>query len=174
MQARLPWIACKTKGIKCETLCSENGLDNCEECERNGKCLKCKGNKYHGFYCNLTCENCPQEECNTEGICSDNNTNCKDNLYKGDFCIENCSSPNEFCEKCNRNGECLFCKGNKKFGTNCSVSCGECPGDGTCYINGTCIDNSIDCKDNSHTGHNCSVLCSNLYPDCKMPHLPDS
>ena len=160
----------KTKGIKCETPCRENGFDNCEECERNGKCLKCKGNKYHGFYCNLTCENCPQEECNTEGICSDNNTNCKGNLYKGDFCNDTCDSSHEFCEKCNRTGECLSCKENKKFGIDCSIPCGDCPGDGTCHVNGTCIDNSIDCKDNSHTGHNCSVLCSNLYPDCKTCH----
>ena len=58
-----------TKGIDCQTQCSENATENCVECERNGKCSKCKDDKYFGNLCESPCENCPGGECNTEGKC---------------------------------------------------------------------------------------------------------
>ena len=154
-----------TKGIDCQTQCSENATENCVECERNGKCSKCKDDKYFGNLCESPCENCPGGECNTEGKCKNTTGNCKDELYYGQYCNETCVSINEYCEKCNREGICLYCKDNLKYGENCSEPCDKCPGE-ICEIEeGNCI-NEGEYKENKYYGDNYQKECNNISSFC--------
>ena len=153
------------KGVKCDISCSSEGHDNCEECNRDGICSKCKDNKYKGDYCEESCANCPDGFCLPNGDCLDPSSNCKNNLYYGIKCDQPCNGTNEFCETCNRDGECLTCKDQLRYGSDCSGSCQNCPG-GICeFDEGTCI-NEGDCKDYKFYQDKCQLPCSNISEFC--------
>ena len=160
-----------TKGSNCETECTEGSegtkyLD-CVECDRHGRCLKCNGNKYYGEHCEKRCENCPGGTCDTDGKCTDLENNCKDNLTFGEYCNINCTSINETCNTCNRNGDCLSCEGQYNYGPNCSKTCANCPEDICKFDDGSCIKDG-DCEGNKYYGKDCQTECKSISEHCKF------
>ena len=153
------------KGEKCDTPCN-NEHGHCERCNRDGTCLKCTDDKYKGEYCESNCTNCPDGLCSIDGNCTNQNDNCKDDATKGDDCETPCNNEHTHCEKCSRDGTCTKCTDDKFKDLDCKGTCPNCPGE-TCYINGTCIDQSDNCKNNVTKGEKCETNCSDGYPYCE-------
>ena len=151
-------------GDKCDKSCQDiNSF--CKKCSRDGKCLECTDQSHYGSSCEESCGNCPGSICNFDGTCIDQSLNCIGNKYYGIKCDTECK--NEFCEACDRNGNCLKCKEDKYSGNTCQHECKNCPG-GTCNINdGKCTNQEDDCSDKSFYGEKCTTSCSNLNPFCK-------
>ena len=56
--------------------------------------------------CSDKCENCPNRECNINGICIDQVSDWENQLYKGPYCNTPCNNEHVNCEKCHRDGTC--------------------------------------------------------------------
>jgi hypothetical protein len=90
----------------CLKPCNESH-NNCETCDRKGNCLSCLGNNTYGSDCEGSCENCPDRLCEFNGTCLNQKDDCYESLYIGPDCNETCSTINESCATCARNGTCL-------------------------------------------------------------------
>ena len=147
-------------GDNCWVLCSDIH-SNCKECHRNNTCTLCIDREFFGETCENPCDNCPGY-CYHDGICENQIENCDNDTFTGIKCDELCSKNVSNCLTCNRKNICSKCINRTKFGPDCNTSCGFCPGNQLCDINGNCDDQTSVCTDDHYTGANCSVLCSNV------------
>lgn len=150
-------------GENCNTPCSDINI-NCQACDRNGKCLKCKNNILYGDSCENSCDKCPGEICEIDGTCT-NEGNCKDNEYYGTNCQLPCSNISPFCTKCSREGKCFESSDNYHYGDNCDQTCDNCPNK-KCYINGVCLNQVLICNDKKHFGPSCDTECDIKCDEC--------
>ena len=158
-------------GNNCSILCKDlYPMRNCKTCHRNNTCISCFNETFYGKDCESSCENCPGKEgtCDINGICKDKIENCDNDSYTGETCWELCEDlyPMRNCKTCNRNKTCISCFNETFYGDNCEESCANCPGEGTCDINGICEDQTTKCDNDSYTGANCSILCSDIHENC--------
>ena len=147
-------------GDDCSVLCKDIH-PNCNTCHRNNTCTSCINKEFFGEACDESCENCPGI-CDINGICENKKDDCDDNTLTGIKCDELCSKNVSNCYKCNRENICSECINRTKFGPDCNTSCGFCPGNKLCDINGNCDDQTSVCTNDLYTGANCSVLCSSV------------
>ena len=147
-------------GANCWKLCSDVH-ENCKECHRNNTCTLCINREFFGEICNDSCKNCPGL-CYHDGTCENQNENCDDDTFTGIKCDELCSKNFSNCLTCDRKNICSKCINRTKYGPDCNISCGFCPGNQMCDINGICDNQAELCTDDHYTGENCSVLCSNV------------
>ena len=149
-------------GDKCSELCSSK-FSNCNECDRNNKCLSCIDKSKYGDKCETPCFNCPGDNfCEINGNCNDSISNCDNDSYTGANCSVLCNTltNKSNCETCGRNYTCLSCFNTNFFGEDCNNSCSDCPGD--CDVYGICKDQSTQCSNHSKTGPKCDILCSDI------------
>ena len=152
-------------GDGCDILCNIE-YENCDKCYRNNSCTLCRNETFYGEYCNISCANCP-DFCYIDGICKNDTAQCSNPEYTGPKCDELCIDNVENCLECDRYNICTLCENRTFFGEKCNISCGYCPGDGLCSVNGTCENTSLYCSNDSYTEDDCSVLCSDIHPNCK-------
>ena len=150
----------KLFGPSCNETCN-----NCKSCDRDGNCTECNDTFFYGKNCSEKCENCPNDGCDINGICINKTGDCKGQLYYGDNCNTKCDNNRTNCSTCNRKGECLSCKEEKSFGSDCDKSCEKCYG-GTCNLDGTCKDNS-KCAEKTYYGKSCENTCNDCL-ECNM------
>ena len=152
------------KGDKCDTPCN-NEHPNCEKCKRDGTCTKCFYDKFKENNCSIPCSNCPGGTCHINGTCIDPSSNCEGETMKGEKCDTSCGNPNEYCSTCKRDGTCLTCKDQLKYGPTCTDSCENCPGDICEFDDGTCI-NEGDCENFKFYEDKCQIPCTNISATC--------
>ena len=148
-------------GKTCDGKCDEN----CVECNKeNGECLKCKDKYYpYGIRC------CPE---NCDGDCPGGKCpNCKEKLYYGDYCENECSKncKNKKCEQpdghcqCNEHytqeSNCTECEAHFDIETNCK----------NCTGNYDIASNCNSCKLNYDPDNNCDrcIFHFNISTGCK-------
>ena len=153
-------------GIYCNKTCSSS-IEKCLECRMiKEECIKCQ-KSFYDTDCELTCLNCPGEECHNNGNCTDQNTNCKNNATKGVKCEIICSDGGyTHCEQCDRKGKCLKCQDNIYYGEHCEYSCPNCP-ESKCDPIGKCIDTTEDCTNQKYYGDYCNISCSTINDQCE-------
>ena len=144
-------------GPKCDSKCEVN----CDGCNQNGTCIKCKDNKYFGPKCETPCDKCPNGTCTIDGLCINQNDNCLDEQLFGPSCNKTCND----CKSCDRGGNCTTCNNSFIYGKKCSEKCENCP-DGGCDINGICINKTENCKGDLYYGENCTINCNNTKRNC--------
>ena len=143
-------------GELCEKRCNET-RPNCEKCnKKDGICIKCSNDNYWDNNCS-TLSYCPNG-CYVNGICFDQDENCKDTRFYGERCNTSCFNITKNCSTCNRNKTCISCLDNKSQGNKCSEPCGHCFG-GTCQIDGTCL-NQDKCENDFYYGVKCKEKCT--------------
>ena len=64
-----------------------------------------------------------------------------------------------------KNETCLTCKDQLKYGSNCTDSCENCPGDICKFDDGTCI-NSGDCENYKFYEDKCQKPCQDISITC--------
>jgi hypothetical protein len=105
------------------------------------------------------------------------NGSCVNDSFYGPECNQECSSNGRAnCVKCDIFGKCLECTNETYFGDDCDGFCDRCP-DKTCYMNGTCINETATCEDPHFYGPNCSIPCNqdNIHCDtCSRNGICDS
>ena len=147
-------------GNSCTESCEEKTY--CNKCKRDGKCYTCDNVFNYGEYCTEVCGNCPEDGCDINGKCINENANCKNNIVYGPECKTECDTK---CNKCNRDGTCIACLDNHNYDTKCDKQCTNCPG-GTCDINGKCLDQILACEDKKHFGEKCDIECDEKCEEC--------
>ena len=133
---------------------------------RSNICHECINKEFYGPFCNYSCKNCPGE-CDINGICIDNKTNCDDDTFTGDKCDILCNVTYDNCLRCNRDNICHECINKEFYGPFCNYSCENCPGE--CNIDGICDDQIHDCDDKNFTGPKCDIRCNSteVYNNCE-------
>ena len=108
-------------GANCSLLCSEVIYENCQTCQRNFECSKCKDERYKGKNCSEGCFTCSETGCDVQGYCKE--FKCRNSTY-GLGCDKNCScDTNSDDGDCGKfGGQCLNCKFGY-FGKNCNKRC---------------------------------------------------
>lgn len=144
-------------GLFCNQSCS----DDCDSCDRNGNCYKCKNESKYGLKCEKNCTNCPKGICDINGICNDTENDCLNKLYFGKYCNQTCNSDKKNCKECRRNGVCISCNNDEFYGGDCKESCERCF-NGTCNMDGTCKFPG-NCSKGYYYGISCNLSCEN---DC--------
>ena len=76
-------------GDYCTTPCS-NVITFCLQCTRDLKCQKCEL-YYYGEQCLYTCENCPEQQCDIDGICINIEDDCLNSHFTGSSCDNECN-----------------------------------------------------------------------------------
>ena len=154
--------------VNCTTPCNGTNI-HCNTCLRNGICDSCSPDNYWGPDCDKSCEFCPGEQCDVNGTCLDNTTDCVNQTKFGDKCDIPCNNISSHCKLCRRNKTCLECNETNYYGENCTDTCNNCPNHeelGFCDINGICHNKTGLCIDPTMTGDNCSVLCKDIHENC--------
>ena len=154
-------------GPFCNVSCNVT-YNNCLSCYRDNICFKCINETFFGPYCNYSCANCPGSPgyCDNEGICYNSEDLCDDDIFTGANCSVPCNQAKENCKRCDRNNTCLECFDQEMFGPDCNTSCANCPGNGTCDIDGICEDQTSNCDDDTLTGPKCDTPCKEEYGNC--------
>ena len=133
-------------GPKCDQKCSDKH-SNCLKCKKeSGDCVECSGS-FFGIDCEQECTNCPGGNCDINGICTDQDSNCWDNLSYGTKCDKSCD---EKCEKYNREGKCTLCKDNYFYYFNNLTNFYDC-------VYRCPVDHTFISKDNICL-YNCDIL----------------
>ena len=153
-------------GEDCDKECNED-RPFCSTCDRVGKCTECVNKTRFGYNCSEICVNCPGNECEIDGNCSNQNRSCEDPHFYGPNCTTRCNATNIHCDICTRNGTCQKCTSKNFWGTDCNSTCELCPNK-ECHINGTCIDTKSNCIGNSTYGDDCNEACTNISSNCKF------
>ena len=147
-------------GSDCKTPCTDIN-ENCDTCNREGKCTKCISEYYFGDFCLSTCDNCPGKQCNMNGTCVDQSQPCIDDTFYGESCNKSCDETKPFCKTCDRQGKCSNCTDKSHFGDNCDKTCNNCPNK-KCHMDGICDDYTSDCEDQQNYGSFCNDSCTNI------------
>ena len=123
-----------------KTECPENCIDKCDE---NSVCLECNQPFQYGTSCDETCDKC-FSGCSIDGKCNIDDKYCKDYLYYGDYCENECKTKGEKCITCDKSGICTSCIGDFTFGEKCEKTCEKCTVG--CSMDGKCNGTEY-CKD---------------------------
>ena len=150
-------------GDDCEIPCNK-GREHCDKCNRNGDCIACTNNNFWNLNCSEPCSKCEDGCYIGNGTCIGDG-NCLNDTFYGHDCEKPCNEGREYCDKCNRNGDCIVCTNNNFWNLNCSKACSHC--ENGCYIgNGTCIGNG-NCVNNEFYGHDCEIPCNKGREHCE-------
>ena len=150
-------------GDSCEIPCNE-GREHCDKCNRNGDCIVCTNNNFWNLNCSEPCSKCKDGCYIGNGTCIGDG-NCVNDTFYGHDCETPCNEGREYCDKCNRNGDCIVCTDNNFWNLNCSKACSHC--ENGCYIgNGTCIGDG-NCVNNEFYGHDCEIPCNKGREHCE-------
>ena len=88
---------------------------------------------------------------------------CKDYLYYGDYCENECKTKGEKCITCKKNGICTSCIGDFTFGEKCEKTCDNCTVG--CSMDGKCNGTEY-CKDKLSHGDYCNEGCETINKNC--------
>ena len=138
-------------GPMCTDICYQ-----CDKCYRNGECFECKNDSFYGKECKDKCFDCPGG-CENNGKCKDQEHNCLNVHFYGDFCNQSCSEIHHNCSTCNRNKTCISCLKNQSYGEKCEYTCENCT-NGECDMEGYCLDKT-QCAKNFYFGPKCTLNC---------------
>ncbi|XP_045186435.2 protein draper-like isoform X4 [Mercenaria mercenaria] len=148
--------------------CLQSCPENCKTCVSDTNCTECMSG-YHSEQCNYECgKGCVNNTCLQSGHCT-----CKSTSFKDGFCLL-CASNDKFGDECNytcpnncavcqSETNCKWCINSAFYGPYCQFKCSAGCNNGTCYKGGSCIKG---CKAN-FTGKNCDSCVSGKHgPNC--------